>query len=373
MAIDGDVVVVGVPEFGTSNVGAAYVYYRLPDQGSGLGASWTRSTGASGAGRLRAASTDGGDTLSQPDRLGTSVALGNGRIVVGIPGFAELDFDYHTENTGVTLNQGDKVLFAVSYTGTFRPAGNSPIGKIYEYRGTTALTVTDWNSVNFSNETLWTLASNDAIRSDVAAVRTFAINSATPIASQIPAFSQAAMNAETLPDPLDATNATPELLSRFGQVSSYNPANRILAVANSHARVVYTYINEGLYWRPLPSVASPSTSTTSNEFGAALDQSGDKLMIGAPGEDKVYLYTFNATTETWSLLTTMTERNLARDSVLRSPSRGRSWSSACPTPRPRIRRPTRRSRATVWTWVWQTRATSRPVASERSAVRRSLI
>jgi hypothetical protein len=107
VALDGDSVVVGAPfhdsKGGPQNnqaqdSGAAYVFYRLPDLGSGLGASWARASGPSGPGRLQAASPAASDPpLGDPlldqyrtaDRFGSAVAVGGGRIVVGLPGYNE--------------------------------------------------------------------------------------------------------------------------------------------------------------------------------------------------------------------------------------------------------------------------------------------
>ncbi|TVS20404.1 MAG: hypothetical protein EA424_04145, partial [Planctomycetaceae bacterium] len=97
VATDGTYVVIGAPDVDISpalNAGAAYVFYRLPDQGSGNGASWTRSSGKSGPGKLEAkhpAAADEPNGAPLPDNFGSAVAIAGGRIVVGIPGFNEIE------------------------------------------------------------------------------------------------------------------------------------------------------------------------------------------------------------------------------------------------------------------------------------------
>ena len=87
-------VVVVPPNYGEPvGAGAAYVFYRLPDQGSGTGPSWTRSTGSSGSGQLTPASPQGARTAtSSADEFGGSVVVGDvsaggGRVVIGLEGY----------------------------------------------------------------------------------------------------------------------------------------------------------------------------------------------------------------------------------------------------------------------------------------------
>jgi hypothetical protein len=93
----GNYVVVGTPGADVSpalDSGAAYVYYRQPNAASGNGATWTRSSGSTGPGKLTAANPAGADAGSGaplPDNFGTAVSVFNNRIVVGIPGFNETD------------------------------------------------------------------------------------------------------------------------------------------------------------------------------------------------------------------------------------------------------------------------------------------
>jgi len=152
------------------------------------------------------------------DHFGTSVAIGNGRIVVGMPGY---------------------------------------------------------------NET----AGMDIIRADIGALRTYSTDNALPSGST-------SMWAEVLKDPIDQLNVTPSENSRYGSVTYYDPASRMLFVGDPGQNVVYTYVNEGLYWRPV------ETLIGGDGFGSDMDLDGDRLIIGAPGENAAYIFTRSQ--ETWS-------------------------------------------------------------------------
>lgn len=79
--------------------GAAYAFYALTDR-SATGSSWLRASGSSGSGRLTAelptGTTPSGQVPSEyltADRFGSSVVVGGGRIVVGLPGYNGTLFD----------------------------------------------------------------------------------------------------------------------------------------------------------------------------------------------------------------------------------------------------------------------------------------
>ena len=100
-----DGVVVGAPGFDLNapNVGAAYVYYELPNQGVGHSSTWMRSSGPSGSGRLQAASPAGSDPDAPlPDMFGASVAVSGDRVVVGLPGWNETN--QHSASTSANNN-----------------------------------------------------------------------------------------------------------------------------------------------------------------------------------------------------------------------------------------------------------------------------
>jgi Ca2+-binding RTX toxin-like protein len=197
VASNGAFVAVGAPGYdGTAiDEGAAYVFYKLPDLGSGNGASWARGSGPSGSGRLNAALPAGADPQTgipaidqyrTADSFGTSIALGNGRLVIGMPGFNEI------------------------------------------------------NAGGFTT------------RADLGAVRTYSTDGVLPTAA-------ASYWAETLADPKDQPNQTPNGGSHYGSVTYYDPNSRELFVSDPGQNAIYVYVNEGLNWRKVQTITSPDT------------------------------------------------------------------------------------------------------------------
>ncbi|MCA9179632.1 MAG: hypothetical protein KDB14_34490 [Planctomycetales bacterium] len=82
VAVNGNYVVVGAPQRDGEavNIGAAYVFYERADE-SGLGDTWTRSSGPQGSGRIDST------YRVQDSRFGEAVAIAGNRIIVGVPGF----------------------------------------------------------------------------------------------------------------------------------------------------------------------------------------------------------------------------------------------------------------------------------------------
>ncbi|MBL8873046.1 MAG: DUF642 domain-containing protein, partial [Planctomycetaceae bacterium] len=216
----GNYVVVGAPGADVTpavNSGAAYVYYRQPSAASGNGATWTRSSGASGPGKLTAASPAGADAGSGaplPDNFGTAVSIFNNRIVVGIPGFNETD------------------------------------------------------------------SLNNILQADVGSIRTFTTTGA------IPQVSNESLRAEVL---------TGGANTGFGKTTVYDANTRTLFVAAPTEGRVYLYANEGLSWRFLGSLRPNANNA---EFGASIAVSGNQFAVGAPGSNRVYVYTYNAS-QSW--------------------------------------------------------------------------
>ena len=94
VALDGQNVVAGAPLYDgdSTDVGAAYVFHEfVPKVPSGLGSTWVRSA-MSGSGRLGAENPAGGDLNAPvPDRFGHSLAISGNRVMVGIPGFNDIN------------------------------------------------------------------------------------------------------------------------------------------------------------------------------------------------------------------------------------------------------------------------------------------
>ena len=265
---DSSYVVVGASGFdGDSNdQGAAYVYYQLPDSGSGNGPTWVRSSGPSGSGRLEAVEPAGTDPdAPEPDHFGASVAIdGQGRVVVGRPGYN----DTRTRSADLTtpfdvVNPGQWVELNFNH-------GIGRQGEIYEYQGEEPRTGFAW--VDFSDSDLWTRVDDFEIitRGDLGAFHTFTTD------NDVPDESGDVLFAETLVKNGDHGFATDTL---------YDPISRTLFVAAPDDNKIYVYVNEGLYWRP---IAQPLAGA--DGFGASMDVDGSRLVVGAPAGNRVYVY-----------------------------------------------------------------------------------
>ena len=78
----------------------------------------------------------------------------------------------------------------------------------------------------------------------------------------------------------------------FSEKTLYDPDTRTLFVAADEAEggagVVYSYINEGLYWRPSQEFRKSGVT----EFGHAMALDDGRLIISAPGSNRVYYYEY---------------------------------------------------------------------------------
>src|SRR5689334_12742601 len=73
-------------------------------------------------------------------------------------------------------------------------------------------------------------------------------------------------------------------LAGFGESTYYDATTRTMFVAADDSNQVLSFVNEGLYWRP------STTFSGGAGFGTDIDSDGSRLVIGAPGENKVYVY-----------------------------------------------------------------------------------
>ena len=124
------------------------------------------------------------------------------------------------------------------------------------------------------------------IRADVGAFSTFTSDESIPTATN------ENLRAEILVD--DAAG--------FGEFTHYDPTTRTLFVAVENE--VKSFVNEGLYWRP-STAFSGAAGNTGKEFGADIDSDGNRLVIGSPGENKVYVYEFNSIDKVWQAKPTL--------------------------------------------------------------------
>jgi len=302
-------VVVGAPDYdGTSmDQGAAYAFYRLPDQGSKTGPTWTRSTGESGSGKLLAQYPAGSDpqTGNEPadqftwaDKFGTSVAIGGGRIVIGMPGYNENDADEHIDywtdgSPPETLDENGQPVRKVEHGkwvkidalfGRNDQEKAKLRGSVFERTGPTLILPLEgwperWSAVDFTDG--WTRVSINVLRSDVGAVRTYTTDGI------VPAYTLARMRAEVLTNDIPA-----DPTCGYGAQTLYDAASRTLFVGDPGHHSIVVYINEGLYWRPVQTLTRSSAG-----FATDFDVDGDWLVVSAPQANEVYLYERSG--ETW--------------------------------------------------------------------------
>ena len=268
VAIDGDYVAVGAPGYDGDAIdqGAAYMFYRLPDTGWGTGASWTRATGYqehsfTAQNSTQVASVTKGTQVLVGDSydqglgkrgsvyryIGDTATLnlgiqdytapnGNWREV---PGSGRLTSDFPAGSSTDLPPEDSSTVTLPAYATADRFGSSVAVGN-----GRLVIGLPGYNETN--------AAGTAVLRFDVGAVRTYSTDSLLPSVD-------ASYWAEVLADPLDQANATPLDTSRFGSVTHYDPASRMLFVADPGSNVVYTYVNEGLYWRPVQTIASPDS------------------------------------------------------------------------------------------------------------------
>jgi hypothetical protein len=255
VAIDGDFVAVGAPGYdGTAlNQGAGYVFYRLPDAGWGSGPSWAHATGFK---EHDFTSDDGSEVIDRGAQVLTTddydLTRGRRETVYRYIGSDDFSVNLATENY---LNRN--LWVEVPNSGKLladRPAGSSqaltPPYNTADRFGTSVAVGGGRVVIGMPgfNETA---SDGVVLRADVGAMRTYSTDLALP-------SGDSAMWAEVLRDPRHA-NLPSDAASRFGSVTHYDPTSRTLFVADPGNNVVYTYVNEGLYWRPVQTINSPDS------------------------------------------------------------------------------------------------------------------
>ena len=90
------------------------------------------------------------------------------------------------------------------------------------------------------------------------------------------------------------TIASSSLGLQFGAQSVYDELTKTLFVGAPGSNSVYAFANDGLYWRPLDLDGNEKNGITpwtkGHGFGSDMEVSGKNIVIGAPGEDKAYIY-----------------------------------------------------------------------------------
>ncbi|MCA9138364.1 MAG: FG-GAP repeat protein, partial [Planctomycetales bacterium] len=126
-------------------------------------------------------------------------------------------------------------------------------------------------------------------RNDVGSIQTYA-------AGTLPAETLESLRAEQIQ--LSVTPVAGTAVTR----TVYEPNSRTLFVADPDALfvepgapngtpatpgVIYTFINEGIYWRPTGTLSRPANHL---EFGTSMAVLGDTLVVGSPGSNNVSIY-----------------------------------------------------------------------------------
>ncbi len=248
---DGYYVVVGAPGY-QSGTGAAYAFYRLSDQGSGNGPSWTRSSGSSGSGQL---------TPAAPQH---SQQQGNVTLLAGLFG-------------------SSVVVGGVSSSGALLVVGTE-----------------GYNQTSSSNGITFITAAN------AGAVRTYTTD------GTLPSTTDPHLDAEILDGSTGQTNfgqntvydPTTRMLFVAAPVTSGGGAVDVYVNEGLYWSFVQT-LTAPTQTNPAPSLPT-GESYSSVQFGYALAADGNTLVIGAPApstdtgyDGLVLIYTLSGGTWTW--------------------------------------------------------------------------
>jgi hypothetical protein len=232
------------------------------------------------------------------DRFGAAVALDHRYVVVGAPnhqsgtslqtGSAYIFYELKNGSTGANNSSWTRstggTLTSTGGPGSGRleassPAANDNFGSA----------VAIWHDpVTGAGRAMVGIPGFDettgSSRANLGAVRTFSTSGAVPNPAQYP------MYAETL--------QPSSLASQFGVQSLYDEATKTLFVGAPGSNAVHAYVNDGLYWRPLDLDSNPANGITpwiqGSGFGTDMKISGNRMVIGSPGENRAYIYEANA-------------------------------------------------------------------------------
>ena len=287
VAIDGGRIAVGAPlwDDGTlADKGRVFVF-------DGAGSTWARVARLSAdAGLTQAEATAERQAGMQ---FGAALAVGGDLVAVGAPladNGTSLDVGaaYMFEYASGTTDNGQRSWVRATGTGSPRLQAATPAPAS---AGTGLYTTADRFGTAVSlaggrlvvgmpgyNETSGTTL----LRPDVGGVRSFSVSGSAPD------FTNENLRAERLLNPAPSAGA------RFGEVTYYDTANRLLMVADTNNRTLRTYVNEGLSWR----LASTITSNLVG-FGSAIDVDNGRMVVGAAASDAVVVYELDAAREGW--------------------------------------------------------------------------
>ncbi len=207
------------------------------------------------------------------DHFGASVAIYDNYVAVGAP-----DYD------GNSANQGKAYVFyrldqycgggcdPIAWTRSLNLSSSTPAEN--EYFGK-ALVLGDKLLVIGVPGFNETDANNNITREGIGDIRTYTTNGSMSI-NDLSDAETGLYRAETL------TGG-----DNFGRQTIFDDSHNELIVSAYGENKVYVFVDEGLYWRQVQVLEQ-----SSGKFGYDMDLDGTRLVVGAPGDNKLYIYEY---------------------------------------------------------------------------------
>jgi hypothetical protein len=258
------------------------------------GSSWVRVARLTADGGLPEAEA-ARERSANGARFGAAVALDSQYVVVGAPGYqagttlqvgaAYVFYELHNGTTGANGSSWTR-----STGGTLTSSGGPGSGRLQAASPAAndnfGQAVAVWHDpITGAGRTMVGIPGFDETtgtsRTNLGAVRTFTT------AGNLPAVTLASLYAEKLP------------LANPSSMTVYDPVSRTLFVSDKIANSIYTYVNEGLYWRPSTTLTGWISGKTAG-FGIDmdLDAVNGRLAVGTTA-DYVYVFQRQADGKTW--------------------------------------------------------------------------
>ena len=265
--------------------GAPYYDGKNQDQGAVFVYDWNGSAWKLSA-RLTA---DGGlpESLAQSegranDHFGAAVTLSGDFVIVGAP-----DYDDVAMNQGAVYffrylpdagcNCGFSWIRSKDKMVSSTPTENDYFGKVLAMNGLNlAVGIPGFNETD---------ANNNILREDVGTVRFYTTDNWINL-NNLNDATRGIYRADVLNVSGGGAQAGFEM--------RYHPGSRTLLVGAPGNGNVYVYANEGLYWRYTQTFGFGHSA-----FGYDMDLSGDTVVVGAPGANRVEVFTFNYGSGYW--------------------------------------------------------------------------
>lgn len=134
--------------------------------------------------------------------------------------------------------------------------------------------------------------------------------SLSPLRTTVPLLLAAALGSAPLATAQNCVyvreEAAPAALAQFGSAVDAFQGWAVAGAPGASRVTVFRLTPNGpgpALYQPTQVLATPGSAT--GQFGAAVSMAGSQLLVGAPGEERAYLYTLDPGTETWSLSTVL--------------------------------------------------------------------